>query len=85
MLLNNLVLTLWEGTSAHLYIPNGSVELVCLSAGVYLELALALIQSVSHLDLVMTKSTFDHVWLGLGLMVRGYGMGLGIFIFSLCN
>lgn len=80
-----LVLTLWEGTSALLYIPNGSVELVCLSAGVYLELALALMQSVSHLDLVMTKSTFDHVWLGLGLMVRGYGTGLGIFIFSLCN
>lgn len=49
------------------YIPNGSVELVHPSAEVCLELALALIQPVSHLDLVMPNSAFDHVWLGLGL------------------
>lgn len=57
-LVYSLVLILWEGTNAVLSIPNGSVELVCPSAGVYLELALALIQPVSHLDLVMPKSRF---------------------------
>lgn len=57
-LVYSLVLILREGTNAVLSIPNGSVELVCPSAGVYLELALALIQPVSHLDLVMPKSRF---------------------------
>lgn len=63
----NFVHTLGEGTSAIFYIPNGSVELIHPSAGVCLELALALIQPASHLDLVISNSTFDHVWLGLGL------------------
>lgn len=61
-LVYSLVLILWEGTHAVLSILNGSVELVCPSPGVYLELALALIQPVSHLDLVMPKSRFGFLF-----------------------
>lgn len=75
ILVCNLVLALWEGTSAVLYMPNGSVELVCSSAGVCLELALAPIQPVSHLDFVMSKRMFYHIWLGLELWFRGSGAG----------
>lgn len=52
---------LWEGTSAVLYVPSDSAELVCKSAGVSLELALALIQPVSHFDLILPQGSFDHV------------------------
>lgn len=47
--------------------PTGSVEPVCPSAGVCLEMALALIWAACRFNFVMPNSTFDHVWLGLGL------------------
>lgn len=80
----NLVLALWEGTSAVLYMPNGSVELVCSSAGGCFELALALIQPVSHLDFVMSKRMFHHIWLGLELRSEAVGQ-VCKFFFSLCH
>lgn len=67
-----LLLKLWEETSDVLYIPNRK--------GMFGE-ALILIWPLPCLCLIMPKSTFDHLCLGLGLCSEAMEQVWGFFYF----